>query len=211
MHVGDNAEKVLLHRQYLSSLLPKNTKIQWLDQVHGADVLLIDKYSEQALIADAVITRNKNIALAILPADCLPILLAAKDGSEVAAIHGGWKPLAKHIITNTINKMKTPNENVIAWFGPCIGDRAFIVGKEVRKMFIDQSTLFEQAFTLCRADKFNEMKYFANLALIAKIQLNALGINNITHLKHCTFSQGEYYSYRRENVTGRMATLITIN
>ena len=62
LHVGDELEKVLAHRQVLSLRLPENTQVQWLEQVHGADVQLIETHSEQALIADAAITRQKNIA-----------------------------------------------------------------------------------------------------------------------------------------------------
>lgn len=216
LHVGDDPQKVLTHRQDLLLQLPENTQIQWLEQIHGAKVLLIECHSKQALIADAVITRQKNIALAIMTADCLPILLAAKDGSEIAAIHGGWKPLAKNIIANTLNKMTTHNEDINVWLGPCISRLAFEVGEDVKSAFVNQSKSFSAAFSLSPSisdtkQKKSKPKYFGDLSLIAKIQLTDLGIENVHHLEHCTYTdEPQYFSYRRDNITGRMASIICI-
>ena len=213
-HVGDNISDVRNNRNVLLEFLPPNSNIQWLEQVHGADVLLIEKHSNDILTADAMITREKNIALAIMTADCLPILLTAKDGSEIAAVHGGWKPIAKNIIANTVDNMHSANEDIIAWLGPCIGELAFEVGEEVKLAFENQSKAFLSAFTtindpLLLQKKNSEIKYLANLAMIAKVQLNALGIDNIHHLNHCTyFDEQQYYSFRRNNITGRMASVI---
>ena len=216
LHVGDDPQQVLTHRHDLLSQLPENTQIQWLEQIHGAKVLSIESHSKQALIADAIITRKKNIALAIMAADCLPILLTAKDGSEIAAIHGGWKPLSKNIIANTINKMTTRNEDICVWLGPCISKLAFEVGEEVKTAFVNQSKSFAAAFTLSlptsdQQYKKSQTKYLADLPLIAKIQLNDLGIENVHHLEHCTYTdESQYFSYRRENITGRMASIICL-
>jgi YfiH family protein len=213
-HVGDNIDDVKNNRNVLLEFLPSNSNIQWLEQIHGADVLLIKKKSNETLIADAMITREKNIALAIMTADCLPILLTAKDGSEIAAIHGGWKPLAKNIIANTVSKMLSANEDIIAWLGPCIGKLAFEIGEEVKLTFENQSKAFTAAFTplnapLALQNEKTDIKYLANLAMIAKLQLNAIGIDNIRHLNHCTYSdKQQYYSFRRDNITGRMASVI---
>jgi YfiH family protein len=214
-HVGDNPEQVKSNRNYLLNNLSPNSKIQWLEQVHGNIVVTIDVHSTTPLIADAVITRHKNIALAVMTADCLPILLTAKDGSEIAAIHGGWKPLAKNIIANTVNNLSTSNEDIIAWLGPCIGKTAFEVGEEVKLTFERQTKIFTSAFSvnISQSDTpkdGHEIKYFANLPMIAKIQLTALGINQIYHLNHCTYTdEKQYFSYRRDNITGRMASIIS--
>jgi YfiH family protein len=219
LHVGDKTETVIKNREMLLTFLPEKAQIQWLEQVHSADVLIIDKHNEKALIADAAITRKKSIALAIMTADCLPILLTAKDGSEIAAIHAGWKPLVKNIIANTVNKMDTANENIIAWLGPCIGQQAFEVGEEVKLAFVNQAEKFSSAFTLYTSKDhlsnaksvqgITKVKYLADLPFIAKLQLAALGISELHHLDHCTYSDEEqYFSYRREKVTGRMASII---
>lgn len=213
-HVGDNPDQVKSNRSHLLNNLSPNSKIQWLEQVHGNKVVTIDSHSFIPLVADAAITQQKNISLAVMTADCLPILLAAADGSEIAAIHGGWKPLAKNIITNTVNRMLTPNKNIIAWLGPCIGKAAFEVGEEVKVAFENQSEKFSLAFSVNTSHQVptgieHEVKYFANLPMIAKIQLETLGVNQLHHLDHCTYTDElQYFSFRRDNVTGRMASII---
>jgi len=206
LHVGDCAKQVEFNRQCLQNLLPSKTSIQWLKQVHGNTVAEISSVTKQPLIADAMVTREKNIALAIMTADCLPILLVSKQGDEIAAIHGGWRPLAANIITNTLNKMHTAADEIYAWLGPCIGKDAFEVGSEVQNAFIKQGSKFSQAF-----NKQENGKYFASLHKIATLQLNHLGIKYTSTLSECTYSQPEkYYSYRKNVTSGRMATVIAL-
>jgi polyphenol oxidase len=206
-HVGDNPATVEDNRSTLQRLLPEPCAIQWLNQVHQADVVTIERVAEQPLTADAQITRRKHIALAIMTADCLPILLAAHDGSEIAAIHAGWRPLAQNIIANTLANMQTKAQDLVAWLGPCISQSAFEVGAELKTTFCTQRPALATAFL---AGKPNH--YFADLPGMAKILLAELGVSNIVHLNHCTFSNPhQYYSYRRSARTGRMATLICRN
>lgn len=210
LHVGDCAKQVEKNRHYLQLLLPKSTKIQWLEQVHGNDVVQVSQVSKQAIIADAVLTREKNTCLAIMTADCLPILLVSKTGDEIAAIHGGWRSLAANIINKTLKKMKTPAADIYAWLGPCISKNAFEVGSEVKAAFVDQNEYFEVAFT--EKGNGNHLgKYLADLHKIAKLQLEDLGINQIGTLPECTYANTDkYYSYRKSTTTGRMATLICL-
>jgi len=206
LHVGDCADKVNHNRQCLQKLLPSKTRIQWLEQVHGNTVAEISKVTKETIIADAMITREKNIALAIMTADCLPILLMSKKGDEIAAIHCGWRPLAAKIIANTIKKMHTDADNIYAWLGPCIGKKVFEVGREVEKVFVEQDNAFSQAFT-----KQKNGKYLASLHKIATLQLNDLGIKHISTLSECTYSESnKYYSYRKNAITGRMAAVISL-
>ena len=206
LHVGDCPQQVLKNRQSLQKLLPENTKIQWLEQVHGNEVVEVQQVSTVAIVADAAVTDKKNTCLAIMTADCLPILLVSKYGDEIAAIHGGWRPLAANIIINTLNKMKTPNADICAWLGPCISKNAFEVGAEVKTEFVQQNECFSSAFTA----KANG-KYLADLHAIARLQLASLGVNQISALSECTYANTDkYYSYRKNAVTGRMATLICL-
>ena len=205
LHVGDSTLQVEKNRSHLQSLLPEHTKIQWFEQVHGHDVAEILHVSKKTIIADAAVTREKNICLAIMTADCLPILLVSKSGDEIAAIHGGWRPLAANIISNTLNKMKTPAEDLIAWLGPCISKNVFEVGSEVKEMFTKEHNYFDSAFSTLTPGK-----YLADLHKIAKFQLEDLGVNEISSLPECTFSNKKYYSYRKNSMTGRMVTLICI-
>ncbi|MEI6893888.1 MAG: peptidoglycan editing factor PgeF [Colwellia sp.] len=231
LHVGDNAEQVTKNRDMLTQFIrqqlspqssqqhnqylpaAQNTsnikenpdvKIQWLQQVHGNEVVTVSIVDERPLIADASITRQKNIALAIMTADCLPILLTHKKGIEVAAIHGGWRSLAANIITKTIAQMQSPPTELIAWLGPCIGKNAFEVGNEVKQNFVQQDTAFEKAFLLQENGK-----YLADLHKIARLQLQIIGITETANLAECTYQQTDkYYSYRKEKITGRMASII---
>jgi YfiH family protein len=205
LHVGDCAKQVENNRTYLQDLLPKSAKIQWLEQVHGNEVAEISEASLQPIVADASVTSKKNTCLAIMTADCLPILLVSKSGDEIAAIHGGWRPLAANIITNTLEKMRTPAEEIYAWLGPCISKSAFEVGSEVKAKFVEEHAQFNSAFSVK-----NNGQYLADLHKIAKLQLEQLGIVQISTLPECTYSNEKYYSYRRNSTTGRMATLICI-
>jgi hypothetical protein len=178
--------------------------IQWLEQVHGNEVVVVSTVNQQAIVADASITREKNIALAVMTADCLPILLSATNGKEVAAIHGGWRSLSANIIEKTLEKMQTKPQDIKAWLGPCIGQGAFEVGAEVKLCFTEQDKNFAQAFI----EKANG-KFLCNLHNIAKLKLTALGIEAIASLPECTYENStKYYSYRKSQTTGRMATII---
>ncbi len=219
LHVGDSPQQVIANRNILTQfikqkLAKENTvdddidgsevKVQWLEQVHGNHVAEVITVKQQAMVADASITRNKNIALAVMTADCLPILLSAINGEEIAAIHGGWRPLAANIIEKTLEKMLTKPKDIVAWLGPCIGKSAFEVGSEVKDCFIKQGEDFENAFV----EKSNG-KFLADLHNIAELQLNSLGIKEISYLPECTYENtNKYYSYRKRQITGRMATII---
>ncbi|MBU2869157.1 peptidoglycan editing factor PgeF [Colwellia sp. E2M01] len=218
LHVGDNTCHVMKNRDLLTKYLYQevnnyrqptdsalqNISIQWLEQVHGNNVVTILKTDTKPITADASITREKNIALAIMTADCLPVLLAHKNGLEIAAIHGGWRPLAANIITKTLEKMQSDPSDIQAWLGPCIGKTAFEVGSEVKDIFLKQNHNFESCF-VPQANA----KYLADLHAIAEIQLNSLGVTNISRLDECTYQNtNKYYSYRKNNTTGRMASVI---
>ncbi len=212
-HVGDCPIKVASNRKHLLSFLPDNSKIQWLEQVHGNNVVDIIDYCEKPIVADAAITRQKNIALAVMTADCLPILLTNKEGSEIAVIHAGWRPLSANIIARTLAKMKSTADDIHVWLGPCIGPSSFEVGQEVKQKFCETSNQFETAFVPLATKSANniESKYFANLTLIAQLQLCKLGVNQITVLAECTFlNNNKFYSYRRDGKTGRMVSVICL-
>lgn len=219
LHVGDDVECVTYNRRLLSYFISQQlfekakragTKrleqfpIQWLEQVHGNDVVTVTRVDKQAIVADASITRQRNIALAIMTADCLPILLSHKTGREVAAIHGGWRPLVGNIVAKTVAKMHSNPADIVAWLGPCIGKDAFEVGEEVKQAFTQLNEDFDNAFVLQENGK-----YLGDLHQIARLQLTSLGVSNIASLTKCTYHETEtYYSYRKQQRTGRMASVI---
>ena len=195
--------------QQLLNFLPVKTNIQWLEQVHGDKIHHAVKYSPTPIMADAQYSTEKKLALAIMTADCLPILLASHDGKEIAAIHGGWRPLAQNIIAKTLKFFSSKPEQITAWLGPCIGKTAFEVGADVYQAFIALDESFKPAFSQISLSLQAENKYLANLSLIATLQLQQLGVQQVINQSVCTYSHPEdYYSYRRDNITGRMASVI---
>ena len=201
LHVNDRADDVLKNRQILSQSLSLPSHPIWMEQVHGRHVIKAD-HSTQGKQADASYTDQSNTVCAVLTADCLPVLLASKDGSQVAAIHAGWRGLCSGIIGNTIKSLGTTN--VLAWLGPAIGSACFEVGQEVVDAFVNRSDKFTTAFTPTE-----NAKYLADIYQLATIDLALLGINRVYGGQFCTVTEKEnFYSYRRDGETGRMATLI---
>ncbi len=202
-HVGDDEQAVQANRTALTRQLP-NPAV-WLNQVHSADVVVVDERVDIHSVssADALYTRLKQQPLAIMTADCLPVLLCSTSGDEVAAVHGGWRGLAKGILANTLSKFKAEPADIIAWFGPAIGALQFEVGQDVKDCFCDQNQIHQHAFTA------QGEKYLADIYLLAKLQLSQLGVVSIYGAEYCTYSQPSlFFSYRRDGQTGRMASLI---
>ncbi|ALS99152.1 peptidoglycan editing factor PgeF [Lacimicrobium alkaliphilum] len=199
LHVGDDAESVLQNR----SLLPHAEQIVWLNQVHGARVIELDKNSGQDQQADASVTTHKQVACAVMTADCLPLLLCHKQAKAVAAVHCGWRGLAAGVIANTLDTLPDIPANYLAWLGPAIGPQAFEVGQEVLEHFPSQQGAFNRGK--------QAGKYLANIYALASGQLQQLGVKDIYSGNYCTFSQADhFFSYRRDGQTGRMASVICI-
>ena len=206
LHVGDDEQAVLANRELLTNQLP-NPAV-WLNQIHSSDVVVIDEDSDlnQVRSADALYTRVAKQPLAIMTADCLPVLLCSTTGDEIAAVHGGWRGLAQGILANTIAHFKAKPSDIIAWFGPAIGPSEFEVGQEVKACFCELNANHQHAFTP-RGDK-----YLADIYLLARQQLAQLGVVNIFGGEYCTVSdKSQFFSYRRDGETGRMASLIWRN
>ena len=204
LHVNDSQADVLKNRSVLNNFLP-NPAI-WLNQIHSADVITVDQQFDFNKLhnADALYTRLVDQPLAIMTADCLPILLVSDDENEVAAIHGGWRGLEQGIIKNTLECFSSKYENINAWLGPAIGPTQFEVGAEVLELFQKRSSSFVQAFTPQANGK-----YLADIYGIARTLLTQQGVKNITGGDYCTVSQSDlFFSYRRDGQTGRMASLI---
>ena len=158
----------------------------------------------QLVEARRLIAREKNIALAVMTADCLPVLLRSIDGDVVAAVHCGWKGLASNVLENTILAMNCERNKIMAWLGPCIGEKCFEVGKEVKQIFEDKNLALGQFFK-----QTDEVHYLADLKGIAKFILNQLNVYNVSVNEECTYSNvDKYYSYKKKKITGRMAGVI---
>ena len=207
-HVGDDPQAVRDNRAALKTLLHLPAEPQWLQQVHGVAVLdaeAIDSTRAQTPQADAAISRQVGTVLAVLTADCLPVLLVSHEGDEIAAVHAGWRGLLAGVIESTLQKMRTPADQVMAWIGPAIGPEAFEVGEEVRAAFVAEREVANAAFV----PSGREGKWCCDLAALAEQRLRAARVENVYLSRRCTFSEPtEFYSYRREARGGRMASLI---
>ncbi len=200
-HVQDNLQHVLANRQRIKRMLHLPAEPLWLRQTHSVHVVCADQVIG-CPEADASYSDKKNTVCCVLTADCLPVLLCDRQGSMIAAIHGGWRGLLNGIIENTLAKM--PASEIMAWLGPAIGAQCFEVGDDVRSAFINKSGQFTSAFKIQR-----DGKYLADIYLIARILLNNAGVNQIYGGHFCTVTDKEhFFSYRRDGQTGRMATLI---
>jgi YfiH family protein len=199
-HVQDQLITVVKNRQLLDQFVPAEPV--WLNQVHGTNV--VDAaLSSCVQDADASFTTQSNVVCVTMTADCLPVLLCNKQGTAVAAIHAGWRSLCDGVIENAVLAMGLKAEELLAWLGPAIGPDAFEVGAEVRQAFIEKDNHATQAFQP-HADK-----WLANLYLLATQRLNNVGIKAIYGGGDCTYSSPErYFSFRRDGMTGRMATMI---
>ncbi|KTC78353.1 peptidoglycan editing factor PgeF [Legionella brunensis] len=204
LHVGDDSGDVLLNRQQLKTELELTKEPAWLEQIHSTLCVLVEEEANRT--ADAAITRTPRQPLAILTADCLPILLCNQEGNEIAAIHAGWRGLVNGIVENTLNKMQSPPTQLMAWIGPAICQSCFEVGEEVLQAY-------ENRYPLSSKDFYRKgEKWHGNLPKLAEHILNNSGISAVFQSNVCTFEQNnDFYSYRRTSQTGRMATLIWFN
>jgi len=204
-HVGDAPQAVAQNRQQLAALMPSEPV--WLQQVHGT--LVADADNAGCLIqADAAFARRRGTVCVVMTADCLPVLLCDEAGSAVAAVHAGWKGLAAGVIESAVAAIGVAPHKLLAWLGPAISQRAFEVGEDVRTTFMAHDVQAAEAF-IAASHVGGVDKYFADIYLLARQRLHALGVQQIYGGEHCTYSNSErYFSYRRDSVTGRMGSFI---
>lgn len=206
MHVGDDAGKVAANR----ACLPGSDRLVWLNQVHGNTVVDLDatmlKDKAGSIDADAAVSRRPDVACAIMTADCVPVLLTSKAGDEVAAIHAGWQGLEKGIIGETVRRMQSDGQDLLAWIGPAISQICYEVPDSLAQRFTD----YDGAATPAE----EAGKTLLNLPLIAASQLAGCGVGRVVNSGLCTYSDdNRFYSHRRathqgQQTTGRMVSVI---
>lgn len=205
-HVGDDEAVVANNRQLLRSVLPGRPALQWLDQVHGNEVLELTK-AGPVQTADAAISRVPGVACCVMTADCLPVFIASNSQAEVALVHGGWRGLVGGILSQTLKKLNTPAAQLRVWLGPAIGPCHFEVGAEVRQAFLESAE--GENLAACFSPAEQAGKYMADLYAIARLQLTHLGVQDISGGEHCSYcDRQQFYSYRRDGRTGRNLSLI---
>lgn len=216
---GDDPVTVDHNRIELMDRLELPSTPHWLRQVHGTEVRRFSAIDSAALakggteepVADASITSDPGVVLAILTADCLPVVFAAQDGSEIGAAHAGWRGLANGVLENTVAAMHAPATKIVAWLGPAAGPQAYEVGEEVFTAFVKQDAQVAAAFVASRPGHWR-----VDLYALARQRLAAIGIRDVHGGGLCTISDPQrFFSHRRSTSdgsgrTGRMATVAWI-
>jgi YfiH family protein len=200
-HVGDNPRAVAANRALLRRELPAEPV--WLSQVHGTHCVdaATARPGEQA---DASFSRQRGVVCAVLTADCLPVLLCDERATVVGIAHAGWRGLAAGVIEATVAAMDEPGSRLMAWLGPAIGPQAFQVGGEVRDIFLAGDATAAEAFVPAA-----EGKWLCDIYRLARRRLRALGIRRVASADFCTVNDAQrWFSFRRDGVSGRMASLI---
>lgn len=204
-HVGDDPQAVIKNRAKLVEDLSLPSEPAWLEQVHSNKVICVhDLTAGQTVQADASFTSKQAVVCAVMTADCLPVFVCNQAGTEVAVAHAGWRGLHAGIITNTVKVMNSTADELLVSLGPAIGAREFEVGEEVLNAFVGKNSANKSAFVATKKGH-----YLCDIYQLARIELQSLGVKKIAGGDCCTYREEQrYYSYRRQQKTGRMASLI---
>lgn len=203
--VGDDHEKVSQNREHLKKILNLPSDPLWLSQIHSTVIYKVDQES-MPKNADGSYTTSQNKVCVVMTADCLPILLCNLSGTQIAAVHAGWRGLADGVVESALNCFNPSDEKIIAWIGPAIGKTFYEVGDDVRDRFLEINSNFNKAF-----QPHKQSKWLSDMNLLARMRLEKAGVSDIFSENFCTFADSDrFFSYRRDGVTGRMASLIWI-
>ena len=201
-HVGDRPEAVTANRARLSKALRLPSEPCWMEQVHGNLCIDARRDLPTSPVADAAWTATAGVVCAVLTADCLPILLCDRAGTSVAAIHAGWRGLADGVIENAVRCLPAQS-GLMAWIGPGIGPLAYRVDDSFRERFVALEARNNDAFEQ-HADGWH-----CDLGLIATYQLRAAGVDAVSRYPGCSYAEADrFFSYRRDGICGRFASLI---
>ncbi len=213
LHVGDNPQTVMQNRAALCEGMDLTRSPQWLEQIHGAKVVNA-KNDGRVRTADGSFSNEIGQACLVMTADCLPILLCDEKGTEVAAIHCGWRSLAKGIAARALAKFSASPDDILIYLGPAISQSNFEVGVDVLEAFFKSARSSVHADAIAKAfiSAQRPLHFYADIYALARAELNALGVTKIYGGGYCTYAQADdFYSYRRDKVTGRMASLIWLD
>lgn len=213
LHVGDDPAAVATNRLWLLGQCEGLRDIAWLNQVHGTAVAVVDEGSRLDVPpdADAALSRTPGMGCAVMTADCLPVLFCDRQGRQVAAAHAGWRGLCDGVLAATVAALAGPACEVMAWLGPAISARHFEVGGEVRAAFIDaMPASYRRDVDAAFAPHPRVAgKFYGDLYQLARLQLRHAGVQRIYGGDRCTYAeQADFFSFRRDPITGRQASLI---
>ena len=204
-HVGDSLEHVLRNREMLQKI-PLPSQPYWLNQVHGREIVSLPVTASEPVTADGSWTREPGVVCAVMTADCLPVLLTNQRGDAVAALHAGWRGLAAGILEQGAQMVGNGDE-LMAWIGPAIGQLNYEVGEEVREVFCRDHPPSEAMFLPSENGR-----WLASMSGLARQRLESAGVTEIYGGRWDTYADSDqFFSYRRDGVSGRFATLIWID
>lgn len=207
-HVGDDPAAVNRNRQLFRSTAQMPGQPVWLNQTHSSRCITLSADTaypsdSDGTDADASFSRQAGIICTVMTADCLPVLICNQAGTEIAAVHAGWRGLCNGVIENTMRLFSQP-ATCMSWLGPAISQPVFEVGGEVRAAFMQQDPAAASAFVATE-----QGKWLADLYLLARQRLARLGVSAVYGADYCTYRQAaDFFSYRRDGQTGRMAAAI---
>jgi YfiH family protein len=205
LHVGDDANAVAANRARLRAALALSSEPRWLEQVHGVRVLDLDR--ERGREADGAVTRGAQVVCAVMTADCLPVLLCDRQGTQVGVAHAGWRGLLHGVLPAAVAAFGRQPKDLLAWLGPAIGQAAYEVGAEVREAFVARSPAASRRFLRNARGRWQ-----ADLYGLARDALGAAGVQSLHGGGFCTHTEAErFFSHRREAPCGRMASLIWLD
>jgi YfiH family protein len=203
---GDEPERIARNRELLNRFLPASPR--WLALCHGGDVVAAETVKGAGVRADAATAITPGVVCCVTVADCLPVLLADRSGTVVAAAHAGWRGLAAGILQATVMQMRRraprPLGEIHAFLGPSIGAAAYEVGEDVLSAMHRALPHAGAAFTESARGKWR-----ADLPALARQALAQVEVSSVYGGHWCTARDpARFYSYRRDRVTGRHAALI---
>jgi YfiH family protein len=203
-NTDDDPSGVAANRQRLCERAGLPEAPRWLRQVHGTRVVAARDVIPDNTEADAQWTAEVGVVLAVLTADCLPVVLCDDAGGEIAVAHAGWRGLSAGILEATAATFARPPERLMAWLGPAIGPQRYEVGDAVRDAFLAADPAAEAAFRPARPGH-----WWADLYQLARQRLAAAGVAAVYGGGLCTAGEPErFFSHRRDGPTGRLGTLI---
>ena len=180
--------------------------IQYMDQVHGNKLETILSHSSLPIDeTDSLFSSTSNLALGVLTADCLPIALSKKDGSEFAMLHAGWKGLLSGVIESTLTSFTKDCSDVSAWIGPSISQKNYEVGNDLYESFVKKDNESESNFKEKGYDKWLFSLHGEAKRILGKYNIN-VDLSSV-----CTFESESLFSYRRDHTENRILSIIWRN
>ena len=208
MQPDEATEVTMENRRILRTSLRLPAEPLWCRHVHGCRTVVAgpELIADAPPQADASVCFDTHTVCVVTTADCLPVFFCDREGSRVGIAHAGWRGLAQGVLAATVKVLRVRPANLMAWLGPAIGPQAYQVGDEVRDVFLEQSTAYASAFL-----PDNTGYWMANLYALAHHQLKQMGIGWLGGGRTCTYYSRQFYSFRRNPTTGRMANLIWLS